>query len=1065
MAVALPVKITRPKSSRLTERPRLFAALDEARHGSATWMNAPPGFGKTSLASNYREQRELDCLWYRMDAEDADVGSFFYYLKQAGDSFPSSDGDLPAFTPENLLSLDAFGRRFFEKLHQRLPSPALLVFDDYQDVAADAALHGILAKAVEHLPDSVHVLFLSREPPPPAFTRLHGHGAFAHIDGAALQFTQEEAQALGVCKKTCRGQDEIFRLNELAGGWAAGLTLLLEPSHQPFPERRPDTATLQMLFDYFSQEIFRNLDLSTQTLLLKCALLPEMPIAVVEQVTDSEETSHLLATLSAKNYFTTRHDNGDVAVYRFHPLFRTFLRAQAEKILTHEALAALQKKAALALAHSGYTEDAVTLLHACAEWPTLTHIILTHAEQLARQGRLQTLVSWIQRLPEPVIEESPWLLFWLGSCQLTFDPMVARATLQRAYALFDAADDATGLYLSWAGVATVYLFAWFDSQEALVWIAAFEDLRRRHPDFPSPAIEARATVGLVSLLRLYRLDHSQLLDWINRCRTLLNTIDDHTSRLLAASELTWCYSWLGKIAHGGLLLRELAHLATDDTAPLVRLNWLTSTAMNAWHRADAVGCADTVAQALHLADESDSHAMDLYICLFGVYGALTVGNAAAAQALQPRITDTTLNPRNLDVSSFHHVLTLVNLHLGNFHDAEQHARQALAASEEFRIVFLRFIAHLCLAGVLLELGKLNQAAEHFEHAARWSQGINSAAMTHLCQLGNALLAFKRGHPAEALAHLGGAIENAKIVGGHYTPFYYRETLSGLYVLGLDARLDVDYLQNQIRLQRLVPPSSERAPENWSWPVKIYTLGRFAIAKDGVALTLHAKSSRKPVALLKTLIAHGGRDVHQDKFIAALWQDADDGHHAFETTVYRLRKLLGAEVVLFKDGHLSLDARHCWVDCWAFARLLTRVTEAIEAADDLAVAQHAQQLLDLYQGPFLDRDRDSPVAIAHSERLRSHLLRTLEKLAHYWTTRENHPNALECYLRALEVEPRAEPIYQRLIQHYHAQGRYPEAIAVYQRCRLALHSLLGVTPSPSTHALYAAVLAATHSPQD
>lgn len=46
-------KITRPTALHLLNRPRLFAALDRARHRAATWVTAPPGFGKTSLASSY----------------------------------------------------------------------------------------------------------------------------------------------------------------------------------------------------------------------------------------------------------------------------------------------------------------------------------------------------------------------------------------------------------------------------------------------------------------------------------------------------------------------------------------------------------------------------------------------------------------------------------------------------------------------------------------------------------------------------------------------------------------------------------------------------------------------------------------------------------------------------------------------------------------------------------------------------------------------------------------------------------------------------------------------------
>lgn len=57
-------KITRPTALHLLNRPRLFAALDQARHRAAAWVTAPPGFGKTSLASSYVAHPGFDCVWY-----------------------------------------------------------------------------------------------------------------------------------------------------------------------------------------------------------------------------------------------------------------------------------------------------------------------------------------------------------------------------------------------------------------------------------------------------------------------------------------------------------------------------------------------------------------------------------------------------------------------------------------------------------------------------------------------------------------------------------------------------------------------------------------------------------------------------------------------------------------------------------------------------------------------------------------------------------------------------------------------------------------------------------------
>jgi len=1054
-------KITRPKALHLLDRPRLFAALDRARQGAATWVTAPPGFGKTSLASSYVAHCGLDCVWYRADEEDADVGNFFCYLTQAGETLRRHDGNLPTFTPEDLPSVGAFARRFFERLCARLQPPAIIVFDDYEDGHASCQLHALLASVVEHLPEHIHVLFLSREKMPAAFARLRGHGGITHIDADALRLTQDEAQAFAASKQIQPVDKEAaFRLNELVGGWAAGLQLLLERGSLPIPNTPPNATTFQAVFDYFSQEVFLNLDPSVQTMLATCAVLPKMPIDVMAQLADAPDAVLVLDKLSASNCFTARHD-GHVAVYEFHPLFRAFLLQQAIKTNSPEQFTMLQQKAANILARFGYIEDASLLMQACGDWPSLTEIILFHAPKLARQGRLQTIELWIRRVPDPIVEVTPWLLYWLGACQLPCNPADAQVTLLRAYALFDAESNSEGLYLCWTAIASTYRVAWFPPNESAAWISIFEALRVRYPDFSSPAIEATVALGAVSMLRLYRLGDSQLPLWLNRCRNSLETIDDDTTRLLAANELAWCYFWLGRNREGAALLRELAPWVTPETAPMAQLNWLTAKAMYAWLEADVTECANIVALALRTADESDIHVLDLFVCVFGVYGTLTVGDSVSASALLRRVERNLPTPRNVNATAYNHIQTLIGLHAGDYLNAEQHARHALAYADAAAIVFLHFLCRLCLASVLVELGKLEEAAEQFEGASRVAEGVNSDVMAHLTLLGTALLEFKRGRHAKSLALLRGAIEKAKAIGGHYTPIYHRESLAALYAMGLEANLEVEFLQTIIRRQRLLPQAAESTPENWPWPVRIYTLGRFAVAKDGPSVETHSKASRKPIELLKALIAHGGRAVHQDNFLTALWPDSDgdDAQHALETAVYRLRKLLGAEALIVRDSSLTLNHQHCWVDCWAFERLISSTYRGIDDGDTAAVTRDVRKLLNLYQGPFLNRDQETAAATVYGERLRSRLLRALERLGQYWAATGDGTKTLECYLYALEVDPSAEVFYQRLMRHYHAEGRHAETIAVYQRCRLTLQALVGVSPCADTVNLHASTVAA------
>src|SRR5206468_1742383 len=115
-----------------------------------------------------------------------------------------------------------------------------------------------------------------------------------------------------------------------------------------------------------------------------------------------------------------------------------------------------------------------------------------------------------------------------------------------------------------------------------------------------------------------------------------------------------------------------------------------------------------------------------------------------------------------------------------------------------------------------------------------------------------------------------------------------------------------------------------------WPVRIYTLGRFQVLKHSQPLSFARKVQRKPLALLKAVIALGERGAREEQLCEALWPEAegDAAHFALTSAIHRLRRLLGHEAaVVRKDDEVSLDAHHCWVDVWALERLLGRAEAA------------------------------------------------------------------------------------------------------------------------------------------
>ena len=262
---------------------------------------------------------------------------------------------------------------------------------------------------------------------------------------------------------------------------------------------------------------------------------------------------------------------------------------------------------------------------------------------------------------------------------------------------------------------------------------------------------------------------------------------------------------------------------------------------------------------------------------------------------------------------------------------------------------------------------------------------------------------------------------------------------------------------------ILPDSAGVEAEEWPWPLKIYTLSRFNLVRDGIKVEFSGKVQQKPLAMLKALIALGGRNIRESRITDMIWTDMerDISHQSFKTTLHRLRRLLGVDqVIQFQDGCLSIDQRHCWVDIWAFERLAGRVdtlrsTHALDSATD-EVVRLTKNALSLYSGNFLAADNGLPWAHSTRERLRSKFVRLVVNAGYYWENAGVWHKAAECYQKGLEVDDLVEEFYQRLLVCYLHLGKRGESLILYERCRTVL-AMQCIRPTAKTRAAYDAVI--------
>ncbi len=1051
-------KITRPQPEQVLARTRLLRRLDQAR--KIIWVVAPPGAGKTTLVADYIARRKLACLWYQIDEGDVDIAAFFHYLGLAAKkAAPRKRKPLPHFTPEYRAGLNAFTRRYFQELYSRLKPPFILVFDNYQQVAANAALQEVLKDGLDGLPVGGNVMVLSRSAPPPAFARFLASGDLEILDGEALKLTLEEF--CGIAR--LRGQNRLpagmlQQLYARTQGWVAGLVLMLERTK--IENSQPQAAlnlTPEAIFDYFAGEIFDKSDRKTQEVLLQTAFLPMLNVKTVEQLTGQRHAGRILSDLSRKNYFTVKHLQAE-PVYQYHPLFQEFLRARSKELLPPERLAALQQNAAALLETDGQVEAAADLLHAAQDWAMLARLIGRHAPLFISQGRTQTIEGWLRGIPEDLRTRDPWLEYWLGVCRLPFDPSDSQRCFERAFTLFRAGKDSTGLFLSWSGVMDAIIYGWNEFVQADYWIGMLDELLREYAAPPSADIEARITVSMFFVLTLRQPQHPQMRMWLDRVLLVAQRSTDMRAKSFIYTYLELYYLWVGDHAGAEWVVAALQKLTSSiDVPPLARITGKIVEAVYQVRMARHDLCLRTVAEGLEIAHSTGILVWNSQLFSQGVANALNAGDAAGAEIYLQKMASTLVESRRVDACMYHYNIAWAAMLQEDPARALRYAESALRFAKEAGTPLHQGLCHLALAQVLHARGERQSAVPHLTEARRIATAMHSRILEFMYLLLQAEFAFDTDDERAGLVALHAALTLGKEQG--YVNFYWwrPKVMSRLCAKALEAGLEMDYVQGVIRRRKLTPDPAFLYSDQWPWAIKIHALGHFSIIKDGRPIQSGVKAQRKPLDLLQALIALGGRDVPETQLSDLLWPDAagDAAHRVFLTTLQRLRQLLGyKEALVLADGRLTLDSRYAWVDISAFDHLLNQA-EAAEREGRSEAACHLRiKALSLYRGHF--SGQDTAPAVSLRERLRDKYLRHSEALGRYWEQTGDWPRALECYLKALEVDDLAEVFYQRLMVVYQHLDRRADALAAYERCGKTLAAALGIKPSAASQALYRAL---------
>jgi DNA-binding SARP family transcriptional activator len=349
------------------------------------------------------------------------------------------------------------------------------------------------------------------------------------------------------------------------------------------------------------------------------------------------------------------------------------------------------------------------------------------------------------------------------------------------------------------------------------------------------------------------------------------------------------------------------------------------------------------------------------------------------------------------------------------------------------------------------------AMGYFAHLRRLTTKSNSNLLEFVCLMLEAQISLDQSQE-EGISLLSKAMAIGSRYGIVSFLWWLPDVMTQLCLKALEAGIEVDYVRHLILRRRLYAKEPPLHLENWPWPLKIYTMGRFLLVIDGKPVIFSGKVQEKPLALLKTIIAMGGREVDEKKLFDLLWptSDGDAAYRSYATNLHRLRKLLGHDqALLVQGGRVTLNSKVVWTDALAFDEIISarRLTGQPDRIMEKAMA--------LYAGHFLNEEDDALWAVSMRERLRGKVLRVVTEAGGRLEKAGEWDKAIDCYQKGVECDDMMEEYYQRLMVCHGRLGRRGNAISIYRRCQRVL-ATLGIRPSAATQAVYAEVTANTET---
>ncbi len=405
----LVLKTTPPRTPRhRLSRPRLGLDDEQFRDSAVILVQAPPGFGKTSLLAQWRHEflaRGSAVAWISADGSP-DPQRMLHSLVQAvrmGCGRPNFGATLLEGSAANVGELEGITAWLSEVTQASLS--LVLMIDEAERMAANsiAALDYLLHNA----PPNLRVVVAGRGTLDAMVADLVTYGQCTLVGIETLRFTLEEAISLVRNRVGAKADaDTCARLHDMTEGWPLGLQLALAAMERGSDPRNVIGTHLPSSRNQLIEALTAELAPEDVAFLTRIAVVDQLHPDLCIALTGDAEAPQRLARLARDTpIFVVGEDS---AWYRVHTLACDALRGRLAELPAQER-AELHGRAQAWFAARGMFTQAARHAREAGREGVAFDLAQQGLYEAVAQGQIGTIRDWLEVLPEAVLDQHPRL--------------------------------------------------------------------------------------------------------------------------------------------------------------------------------------------------------------------------------------------------------------------------------------------------------------------------------------------------------------------------------------------------------------------------------------------------------------------------------------------------------------------------------------------------------------------------------------------------------------------------------------------------------------------------------